>query len=621
MQQSAALGRVIMKPPIHEDAISAWHYLCEMGGLELDGRDEGLEGRIRDHLNPKAESLEEALSTTSLEAFIEAFFYSLHPYVEMFRNILDFFENGQATEGEIQWILRVGDVDLDLEHFRKWLNNWDAMANSEINVPAIDKKAVWQLWERFRERQSIYNEIRKSFGNEVLNVKEDVRAWVVAYNNDNYLPLPASLLPPKCPSELEACAAIAHAALKLLTNLELTPSSLKALYDNRIAQDPSDGLDFRNISQNETDYWLKTFVVAISAATSLPNAELQKLGEELGSITSRFHTRPLEVNVTINDLDSLLSLPLWKKRYDLFAVWVSTEIIRALNDHNVEIHHDNGRIAFSFRETHIATVHSSLDSFRLISERRIPLENPRGEGRKAGAQPDYGLWALKNGKEICGMAVEVKHYKRSNKSKFVAMFEDYARAVAEGKVYLVNHGPISESVYDLSWSIRDRCFAIGKLTTSNWEAREQLASAVQKCVGEPVKNWPKLSETATSDKVLLLDVSGSMRLIMRSEEMSSFIRDLTATELPKKLAAADIKVVGEWEPSERGFSKLLYIDGGSTDLLPPVTELLSRYNEVILVTDSDGLSGLKNIAVSEHKFNKMAPPSIKVCVCASIKDA
>ncbi|MBT2785700.1 MULTISPECIES: hypothetical protein [unclassified Halomonas] len=610
-----------MKPPIHEDAISAWHYLCEKGGLELDGRDEGLEGRICDHLNPNAESLEEALSTASLEAFVEAFFHSLHPYIEMFRNILGFFEHGKATKGESQWILRVGDVDLDLEHFRKWLNNWDAIANSEINVPAIDKKAVWQLWERFRERQSIHNEIRKSFGNEVLNVKDDVRAWVVAYNNDNYLPLPASLLPPQCPSELEACASIAHAALKLLLNLGLTPSSLKALYDNRIAQDPSDGLEFRNISQNETDYWLKTFVVAISAATSLSNAELRKLGEELGSITSRFHTRPLEVSVTIKDLESVLSLPIWKKRYDLFSVWIATEIIRALNAHDVEIHHDNGRIAFSFHETHIATVHSSLDSFRLISERRIPLENPRGEGRKAGVQPDYGLWALKNGKEFCGMAVEVKHYKRSNKSKFVAMFEDYARAVEEGKVYLVNHGPISESVYDLSWSVRDRCFAIGKLTTSNWEAREQLASAVQKCIGEPVKSWPKPSETAASDKVLLLDVSGSMSLIMRSEEMSSFIRNLTATELPKKLAAADTKVVGEWEPSELGFSEILYIDGGSTDLLAPVMELLSRYNEVILVTDSDGLSGLKNVAVSEHKFDKMAPPSIKVRVCTSIMNA
>jgi hypothetical protein len=237
----------VMEKQIHGDATSAWRFLCEKGGLELDGRDMGLDRRIHDHLNPKMKSLDDALATSSIEAFIEAFFHSIHPYVEMFRNILDFFEKGQATKGETQWSLRVGNVDLELEHFREWLNSWDNLANSEINVPAIDKKSIWLIWERFRERQSIQNEISNSFGNKALNIKDDVRAWVQSYNNDIYLPLPTSLRPAHCPKELEACASIAHAALKLLIDLNLTPSSLKKLYDNGIDQDPSDGLDFRNI--------------------------------------------------------------------------------------------------------------------------------------------------------------------------------------------------------------------------------------------------------------------------------------------------------------------------------------------------------------------------------------
>lgn len=607
-----------MNPPIHDDAVSAWFYLCESGGIELDGRDEGLDRRIRDHLNPGADSLEEALATASLEAFTEAFFLSLHPYVEMFRNILDFFENGNATKGESQWILRVGDVDLDLEHFREWLATWDTVAKSDISVPAIDKKAVWQLWSRLRERQPIQDEIRRSFGHEALNVADDVRAWVAAYDSDNYLPLPVSLFPPQCPTELVACASIARAALQLLLNLELTPSSLKELYDNQIAQDPSDGLDFRNISQNETDHWLKTFVVAMSAATSLPDTELRKLGEELDSITDRFPTRPLEVNVAINDIESVLSLPIWKKRYDLFSVWIATEIIRSLNDHDVEIHHDNGRIAFSFKETLVATIHSSPGPFRLFSERRIPLENPRGKGRKAGVQPDHGLWTVKNGEECCRMAIEVKHYKRSDKSKFVDVFEDYARAVADGDVYLVNHGPINESVYDLSRDIRDRCFAVGHLTASNCEAREELATAVRECVGEPVKSWPDTSETAASGKVLLFDISGSMSSTMRSEAMNSFIRNLAASELPAKLVAADTEIVGEWEPSESGFAQLLRVDGGSTNLQGPVSQLLRSYDEVLLITDNDGLSGLKNVAVSTHESDSTSPPGTSIRVCTTL---
>lgn len=604
-----------MNPPIHDDAVSAWAYLCESGGIELDGRDEGLDRRIRDHLNPGADSLEDALATVSLEAFTEAFFHSLHPYVEMFRNILDFFENGNATKGESQWTLCVGDVDLDLEHFRQWLVTWDAVAKSDISVPAIDKKAVWQLWERLQERQPIQDAIRRPFGKESLIVADDVRAWVAAYNSDNYLPLPASLLPPQCPSALEDCAAIARAALQLLRNLELTPSALKELYDNQIHQDPSDGLDFRNISQNETDHWLKTFVVAMSVATSLPDTELRKLGEKLDSITNRFPRRPLEVDVAINDLKSVLSLPIWQQRYDLFSVWIATEIIRSLNEHAVEIHHDNGRIAFSFKETLVATIHSSPGPFRLLSERRIPLANPRGKDRMAGVQPDHGLWTVENGEEVCKMAIEVKHYKRSAKSKFVDVFEDYARAVSDGDIYLVNHGPINESVYDLSRNIRDRCFAIGHLTASNCEAREELATAVRKCVGEPVKSWSVASETATSGKAFLFDVSGSMSSTIRSEAMNSFIRNLAKSELPAMLIAADTEIVGEWEPSECGFAQLLRVVGGSTNLLGPVSQLLQTYDTVLVITDTSGLSSLAGGNFTMQKFDTRSPAGTTVRVC------
>src|SRR4051812_10453102 len=35
-----------MKNSVHRDPLSAWNYLCDKGGLELEGRDEGLDQRI-----------------------------------------------------------------------------------------------------------------------------------------------------------------------------------------------------------------------------------------------------------------------------------------------------------------------------------------------------------------------------------------------------------------------------------------------------------------------------------------------------------------------------------------------------------------------------------------------
>lgn len=603
-----------MSTPIHRDPVAAWQYLCDFGGIELDGRDEGLDKRIHNRLDPSLPCLEDALAAASMEAFAQAFFHSIHPYVEMFRNILDFFEHSEATQGESQWTLQVDEIDIDLEHFRTWLAACDALAKMEIQVPAIDSKAVWELLRTLG--QPIGDELRNSFSKGSLNVANDVRAWVSAYNSDKYLPLPESLVPPACPEELWKSASIALAALQRLLDLGMTPSSLNDIYDNSIPLDPSDALDFRTIAQNETDLWLRSFVVALSSAgTLLSDSELAAVGAELEEFTDKFPMRPLQVDVAISDLESILSLPIWKKRYDLYSVWIATEVIRSLDGHDIEIHHDNGRIAFAFKETLVATIHSPPGPFRLISERRIPLENPQGEGRKEGVQPDHGLWMVTHGAEVCKMAIEVKHYKNSAKAKFLDVFEDYARALPHSDVYLVNHGPAGNAVYEVSRCVRDRCNAIGHLTPSNNQTREQLAGAVRECVGEPLISWPSESATTKGTKVLLFDVSGSMKRTMRSDAMNAFVRSLASTELPAKLVAADSTIVGTWNVNESGFAELLRVDGGSTELRGPIVELLDSYESVLVVTDDGGLTTIRDVSVAPHDSQAAAPAGTNVRVC------
>lgn len=128
----------IMVELIHSDPLSAWNYLREHGGIELEGRDEGLDQRILERLDPVAPSLHEALAAATMEAFARAFFTAIAPFVAMFRDILDFFEHADATKGQDQWTLRLDEVDVDLEHFRKWLRTWIEIANVTLQIPAID---------------------------------------------------------------------------------------------------------------------------------------------------------------------------------------------------------------------------------------------------------------------------------------------------------------------------------------------------------------------------------------------------------------------------------------------------------------------------------------------------
>jgi hypothetical protein len=613
-----------MSESVHRDPLSAWRHLCASGGLELDGRDEGLDERILSRLDPRAHSIEQALAAADMASFVRAFFEALHPYVAMFRDILDFFEHADATRGESQWTLQVDDIDLSLEHFRQWLTAWDGLARTAVTVPAIDAKAVWQLWRVLQERQALKDELQK-FQNKPLNIPNDARQWVSAYKQGTYLPLPKSLSPSQCPPALAKSASIALAVLQRLLDQGLTPTALKDLYDRHIRDvyaggghniyDPSDGFDLWTIAQHETDLWLRSFVVALSAASRLPKSELTAIGKELDAITDPFPMRPVQVNVTVGDLESLLSLPVWEKRFDLYSAWIATEIIRALKGHEVEIHHDHGRIAFAFKETTLATIHSSPGPFKLISERRTPLANPRGEGRKGGVQPDHGLWTTKDGREVCKMVIEVKHYKNSSKAKFIDVFEDYARALPDGDIYLVNHGPVGAAVYEVSRTIRDRCKAIGHLTSSNSESRGELASAIRKCVGEPMPRWPAATQPLNSFKVLLIDVSGSMNETMRSAAMHSFVRLLAEKELPAKLVAADQKIVGTWDTGEAGFDELLRLDGGDTDLAQPVAELLNSNESVLVITDEEGAATIQGVEVTSHTAQAAAPPGIEVRVC------
>lgn len=604
-----------MEQPIHRDASSAWEYLCLHGGLELEGRDEGLEDEIRRQLNPAASSLEDALSQATLDHFAKAFFKAIHPFLAMFSDVLAFFEQAGAKEGRAQWRLQIDDLDATLEHFREWITTWKGVASVRLQVPAIDQTTVWRLWETLSSNPVIRDTCQNFRSDSTF--PSDVRSWLTAYEHGEYLALPDSLGPAHCAAELRDTASIVQAALMKIEEVGMTRGQLLDAYRARnYRHDRTDALDFWTIAQNETDFWLRTFIIALStAATQLDKDDLVLIGNGLSSTLSKWPRKPIDVHVAVADLESVLSLPIWEKRHDLYSVWIATEIIRALDHHDVELHHHRGKITFSFKETVIATLHSSPGPFKLISERRSPLESPQGKGRVAGVQPDHGLWTVKAGIPSCRMSIEVKHYKKSSNRSFRDVFEDYARAFPEGEVYLVNHGPVSDIIKDLSSDVQGRCHVLQKLTSLDASGRQILANAVRQCVGEPIIRWPDVTHAPEQTAALVFDVSGSMKTILESAEMNVFVRQLISNLKPMRLVAVDVRIVGSWPATEDGYSSLLQSGGGSTALKSPINELQNQYESVVIVTDDDGILTIKDLPVDIHPLQVSAPASIQIRVC------
>jgi hypothetical protein len=322
--------------------------------------------------------------------------------------------------------------------------------------------------------------------------------------------------------------------------------------------------------------------------TSSPRQQ-EAIDVQLKGAFAALPRRRVQVHATLAQLESILSLPVWKKRHELYSVWIATEIVAALHGHDCELHHEGGMIEFAFRQTLVATVHTSDPVTQLISERRVPLEHPRGEGRIANVQPDYGLWQSPiKGTETCGVVIEVKHYKKAAPRRFQDVLEDYARAFQSARIVLVNHGPMRSVTDELPRQVRDRCTAIERLTVSNAEGRSKLAQIVRAYVGEPA--FPAVVSIAVpSDAAIAIDVSSSMLQRFGQSELTELFGAYSPSD---PIALIDDQLVDMVEIHELP-QRLASLQGGGTNLAGPIHDLLTTSDNVIVITDDEGAQQLQ----------------------------
>src|ERR1035441_1169644 len=103
----------------YRTAASAWKHLCDKGGLDPNERDLPLLQTLKDRLNPNVSSLQQALEGTTIEAFLNAFFGVVSPFIGMMSDLLGYFEAANATEGPEEWVLVLGEGGEELTTDRK----------------------------------------------------------------------------------------------------------------------------------------------------------------------------------------------------------------------------------------------------------------------------------------------------------------------------------------------------------------------------------------------------------------------------------------------------------------------------------------------------------------------
>ncbi|CTQ62801.1 hypothetical protein [Roseibium album] len=579
-----------MASEIHRDSLSAWNALRQIGGLDIDDRDVDLVRMLKQRLDATAPDLESALTCSTIDQFLAALFESIQPFVYMFRDILTFFEAAAARQGQSQWRVSVSNEFVEFRHFEEFLEHWNTI-DADFVVPALDHRHAFILND-VRAEIGGYDYLvdGMDYGKPAATGLQDVDDWLGEYDEGHYEPFPCSLMPQNFPEGLSELAAVMQAAVSILRRQGFTRQEMLERHRARHYKAVNeDALHPWTIAQSETDFWLRSHIGYLANIRQRPDVEVQALATKAKEKLAQFPLRRLPGKIDVKDIERLLSLPVWTHHYETYGVWIATRIIDTLNDHDVVINSNNGELRFAFGEARIADIETANPRLSLFAERRVALANPVGKSRKEGAQPDFSIWTQDARYPECVLVVEVKHYKKRSRRNFRDALIDYSRAHPQAKVILVNYGPVGEEFSDLSDSIRKQYQMIGPLTPESYQTLSDFRKLVRSIVGDPVKRI-LIDGLAVPDQIIVLDISKSMQSLLSSEVLRDFLA--ISLDAGSKIALIDQKVrvimlahqLNRW---------LVENDlGNSTSLAEPVSELLTQYEQIILITDEGGMRSL-----------------------------
>jgi hypothetical protein len=589
----------------HRDAKSAWSWLVKKGGIEPKGRDSSLVEMLKSRLNPESVDLDDALTNTTVTGFVNAFFGVITPFVGMMRDLLEYFENAGANEGPVNWVLVLGEDDEELEvnldAFRKWISTAEHTKTGSRSVPILTYSGFWDLREHFYHTrpEDPGQKPGWDFRQPEPPVKDgDLTKWQAAYERGEYLDLPGVVN--RSVRDTGPVGDVAALLIEIYSAIRTIAGGREELRRKWRADDS--GGDFwsaAGLGQFESDFWVRGRVLDLAAYEQATPVQQSLVREGLTQQFRDLPRRRMRYDIDMSDLEDILSLPAWQRRYELYSAWVLTLLLKAMAGHQIELHHENGRLAFAFRETLMARVVSAVPPLEIYSERRVALANPVGHGRSAGAQPDYSLWTLEN--PSCPLAVECKHYKRSSTRNFSDALNDYAAALTGARIILTNYGPVSDTVLKaVAPDRRSRCTALGEVHPEEPKGREEFRKIVRKIVGEPRPRADLKSAMSAiagaKPELLVVDISGSMSTIIDSDSGRASMTDLISQTGVTRLATVDDHLVAEGSSAGSSLVSILSKRGsGSTDLGPAVRSLLQKNSAMLVLTDDEGIGTLSGL--------------------------
>lgn len=587
-------------------ALAFWQEVCQRGGLNRRRRngeagfDGGFEAAVHSALGlPEGQPIRSALTAANVELvpLVGAVLTAAAPWSAMMREVLEMLEQSGSSHSGDSVALRLKKTNIDpklaltLDAFRR------QTAKAE-RVVALSPDRRWGevSWSDLRRVEDLSNIPPYNQRFRALS-EPPIARWAQAFVLQRRSRGDAPLTPPPPPQPTGVVAydearGMAHAWLE--SALSVARSIGRTSEDRHRALQSKDralpaGWSSNDLLALELDYLGHTLLAQLETAADLlaPDA-LDRVGRRLRAILSAAsHGQPVE---TLREqLLDILDLPLWKRRHDLYSVWIGARIAKLADDPREWIL-TNGALDFSFGASALARFtpehrFTPRGEIVLWSELRQTIDNPIGRSRKKHVQPDYSVVAHSTDSLPVGLVVECKQYWKPSAGNFRAALIDYARAHASASVLLANYGQTPASIAaDLGLDQADqvvKAFGDVRPFGAGLESFEAAAREGLQATGILAKHVRMASEASrTSDDAAEKDAERQQTF--RNQRAEAVVRLSWATG-----GDLDLRAI---PPPGSGWSTVKFDNKGHLDWTPCVA----------LDRDDQSAPGCETIKIARH---------------------
>jgi len=424
------------------DTYELWTFLKTEGGFDTKNYDKAMFTQLMSAFKISSEKdFETALKQwIKQEDFIVNFFQLLQPFSLMISDILSLFAKYEIKESNNNFEILFNSSQMKKELSFN-ISNFIEYQKIVQKVISGHKEYIDNLGKVARKMWNMYKH-RKSNIPEFLHWNETYTAGIyIPEFKFEWIPLSENKKFDKLVSEIFD---VWDEIKKILQSIAPTREERMSIYHKGNSQ-------YQEILQSETDYWLRNILNQIlTMAEDYPTMnekEQNHICNIVNDILKVIDKKSYQKEISVKSLQEILKLPVWKHRYEVYSIWVFSQIIEALSTLNVRIISENGKLSFSFSGRELASINNSDCCMKLWSELRTEcIVPPVSKKRKNNIQPDYSIIKdlPKEDANSSILVVECKQYKKQSLKNFSEAIIDYANNRPKADIFLVNYGEMEK---------------------------------------------------------------------------------------------------------------------------------------------------------------------------------